>query len=281
MKMLERFTLILVASVAFSSISTAQNLKADEVVLKHLESIGTKENRAGLTSLMAIGESEFESKIPIVKGGGRAVVVSNLENLFFVISLNSKEYPFERVGFFNGKVNLPYINAGTRSMLGLFIAEHEKILSDGIFGGSMSLRWAFWDEKRKPQVKLSGTKKINDRKVYVLNYMPSGGGSSEFSVRLYFDSESFNHVRSDYRREVLRGQGVFGQANQTANAVLQLTEDFSDFKTIDGLTLPHSYQVSFLSNSNTTSNENIWRINVGEYRLNQKLTPDFFTFSTS
>jgi len=204
-------------------------------------------------------------------------VVSNPENLFFVISLNSKEYPFEKIGFFDGKATLPFINAGSRSMLGTFITEHEKVLSDGLFGGIMSLRWPFLDvEKNKPKAKLSGTKKIDGRKMYVLEFT---SGSNDFSIRLYFDGETFNHVRSEYRREVVPRQGTFGQANQQASAVVMLTEHFSDFKSVDGYTLPHAYRVNFLSNSNTASNENIWRVNVAEYRLNQKLTDDFFTFS--
>ena len=112
-----------------------------------------------------------------------------------------------------------------------------------------------------------------------MEFAPSGGGSSDFSIRLYFDSETFQHVRSEYRREVVPKQGTFGQPNQQGSAVLTLTENFSDFKSVDGYTLPHAYRVNFLSNSNTSSNENIWRIEVAEYRLNQKLLPDFFTFT--
>lgn len=279
MKIIQAFALCLFATGLSSSIALAQNLKPEEIVAKHLDSIAKKDVRDGLKTLMAVGASEFESKSPIVRGGGKAIVVSNTENLFFVISLNSKEYPYEKVGFFSGKASLPYINAGTRSLLGLFIAEHEKILSDGLFNGSMSLRWALLDvEKRKAKIKAAGTKKIGDRKAYVLDYFPASGGSNEFTIRLFFDSETFHHVRSEYRREVIRGQGVFGQANQQANAVLLFTEDFSDFKTIDGITLPHSYKVDFVSNSNTSANENIWRIRVDQYYFNQKLAPDFFTF---
>ena len=49
---------------------------------------------------MAVGISEFEAKVPLVKGGGKAIMVSDPNNLFFVMSLNSKEYPFEKVGYF-------------------------------------------------------------------------------------------------------------------------------------------------------------------------------------
>ncbi len=280
MKTIKNSALGLIAVLVLCCSASSQNLKADEIVAKHLDAIGKREKRDEIKTLMARGASEYESRIPVIKGGGKAVVVSDPDNLFFVISLNSKEYPFEKIGFFNGQPSLPFINAGNRSLLGTFVAEHEKMLSEGLFGGAMSLRWSLLNlDKKRPKIKTAGSKKVEGRKAYVLEYSPSSGGSSEFSIRLYFDAESFNHIRSEYRREVTRGQGTFGQANQQANAVLLLVEDFSDFRNIDGLTLPHAYKVDFLSNSNTSSNQYIWGIKVSDYYFNQKLAPDFFTFN--
>lgn len=280
MKVIKQFTVGMIAAAVFSFVASAQSLKTEDIIARHINAIGTKEKRDELKTLMARGVSEYESRIPVIKGGGKAIVVSNPENLFWVISLNSKEYPFEKIGYFDGKSSLPFISAGNRSLLGTFISEHEKVLSEGLFGGIMSMRWPLLAvDKRQPKLKTSGTKKIDGRKAHVLQYSPSSGGSSEFTIRLYFDSETFNHIRSEYRREVVRGQGIFGQPNQQANALLLLVEDFSDFRTIDGLTLPHSYKVDFLSNSNTSSNQYIWGIKVTDYYFNQKLTPDFFTFS--
>ncbi|MEQ1922697.1 MAG: hypothetical protein ABL952_09330 [Pyrinomonadaceae bacterium] len=280
MKKINRVFVLLLVAAVFSIGGSAQDLLPDEIIAKHLDAIGTKDARAGVKTLFALGTSEFESKIPIVKGGGRALVVSDPDNLFFIISLNSREYPFEKIGYFNGKASLPYIASGSRSLLGLFINEHIKILSDGLFGGTMSLRWALLDpELRKAKSKSAGIKKVDGKKLYAIDYLVANMGSNEFTIRLFFD-EKFNHVRSEYRREVIRGQITFGSANQQANAKLALTETFSDFRTVDGITLPYTYRVNFVSNSNSSINENEWGINVEEYRLNQKLAPDFFTFDT-
>ncbi|HVF47360.1 MAG TPA: hypothetical protein VNA17_07330, partial [Pyrinomonadaceae bacterium] len=94
MSITKHFTLLILALIAvvFVSPARSQALKADEVVSKHLDSIGPADKRAALTTIMALGYSEFEAKNPQVKGGGKAVVVSDPENLFFIISLNSKEY---------------------------------------------------------------------------------------------------------------------------------------------------------------------------------------------
>ena len=125
----------------------------------------------------------------------------------FAISLNSKNYPYEKIGYFRDKVSLPFITPGERSLLGIFINEHPRVLSDGLFAGVMSLRWPLLQfSERKSKVKSLGTKKIDGRKLYVLSYVPDGGGLDEFTIKLYFDAETFAHVRSEYHREFAPNQ---------------------------------------------------------------------------
>ncbi|MFZ1700292.1 MAG: hypothetical protein WBO10_11095 [Pyrinomonadaceae bacterium] len=277
--------LVVVACLAVVFVLTmsarAADLSAQEVVAKHLDAVGSKEKRDSITTIMAIGASEFESKTPVVKGGGRAIVVSDPDNLFWVISLNSREYPFEKIGYFRDKVSLPFISAGTRSLLGSYLADHSQILGDGLFGGVMSLRWTLLNlDKMKARLSGGGIKKIDGRKLHAVEYnsQSGGGGSANFAIKLYFDPETFYHVRTEYRFEVTSREATFGQQNQRSSAVVNLTEQFSDFKSIDGLTLPHKYNVTYATNSNTGMYENTWGIRVAEYRINQKLQPDFFTF---
>lgn len=271
-------TVMFVAVLAFST--AAQDPKAEDLIARHLEAIGKKEVRDGLKTLWAQGASEFESRLPLIKGGGKALAVSNSNNLFFVMGFNSKEYPFERVGSFDGKTVLPFISAGNRSLLGVFLNEHPKVVGDGLFFGSLSLRWIFNDPQRHgARFKSAGTKKIDGKQLHVLDYSPGAGGGEEFKVRLFFD-DAYNHVRTEYKREIQRGQGTFGQANQQANALILLTEVFSDFKKVDGFTFPHTYRVTFASNSNSVSNEQTWGFRVTQFYFNQKLAPDFFTFDT-
>ncbi|MEQ1606937.1 MAG: hypothetical protein ABL999_18895 [Pyrinomonadaceae bacterium] len=279
MKKISKFALCLIIFSTASIVAIAQNLKPEEIVAKHLEAFGKKADRDALKSVMALGASEFESNVPVVKGGGKAVVVSNPDNLFFVISLNSREYPFEKIGYFAGKANLPFITAGNRSMLGAFLSDHSIMLSEGLFGGATSMRWPLWDlEKKKPKLGGGGTKKVNDRKAYVINYDPSSGGSSEFTIKLYFDAETFNHIRTEYRYEVQPTEARFGQQNQRASGVAVLIENFSDFRSVDGFMLPHYFRAELSNNGNSGMYKNIWGVKVAEYRLNQALAADFFTF---
>ncbi len=279
MRNLKKLPLFLLIVACSSMWLSAQNLKPEEIIAKHLNAVGSKGDRDALKSIMALGASEFESNVPVVKGGGKAVVVSDPGNLFFIISLNSKEYPFEKIGYFDGKTSLPFTTAGSRSLLGSFLSDHQLMLSEGLFTGAMSMRWPLWDiQKSKPKLGGGGTKKVNDRKAYVIDYNPAGGGSPEFTIKLYFDADTFNHIRTEYRYEIQPTDGTFGQQNRRASGVAILAENFSDFKAVEGITLPHTFRAELSNNGTSGMYKNIWGIKVDEYRLNQPLAPDFFTF---
>jgi outer membrane lipoprotein-sorting protein len=275
------FLIIFIFAISFFSFSVAinaQKLKAEEIIAKHLDSIGTKENRDAVKNRFAIGLSQFESKLPSLKAAGKAILVSDANNLFFVTSFNSKEYPFEKIGIFAEKVNLPFVSAGARSPLGAFIADHSKILSDGLFSGGISSTWQLLSSESKiERFKSGGTKKIDGRKAYALDYYPSGG-SPDFSVRLYFDTETFQHLRTEYIRTIPPKQATFGVLGTQTGVRLELTENFGDFKKAGDLTLPHSYKLQYLSNSNSGVYEFNWVITISEYRFNQKLDDGFFNF---
>jgi hypothetical protein len=258
---------------------SAQNLTSDQIFEKHLESIGSKDKRLGLKTLFAAGAGEFESRRPLVKGGGKAVVVSDPENLYYLMGLNSNDYPFEKVGMFGNKISLPFISAGSRSLLGSFLNEHPKVLSDSLFSGSMSLRWITnVAGNKKLRMKSAGMKKVAGRQLRAVDVQSSTKGPDDFKIRLFFDAETFRHVRTEYRREIQVERIVFGQQNQQASSRLDLTEEFSDFKEVDGLTLPYHYKVTFSSNSNADMHENSWTIRVVQYYINPNLAADFFTF---
>ncbi len=108
-KFTEAFLVVLLLNLSVFSLK-AQELKAEEVISKHLDSIGTKEKRDEIKNRLVVGTSEFESKLPSRKTTGKAIFVSEVNNLFFVSSFNSKEYPYEKIGFFKGKMDLPYVN---------------------------------------------------------------------------------------------------------------------------------------------------------------------------
>ena len=274
--------IVVFAIMAFGVMTSfGQDLKTDEIIAKHLESIGTKEKLAGIKNRLVMGASSFESKLPSKKTGGKALIVSEGTNLYFIASFASKEYPFEKIGYFNDKMSLPFVTSGARSPLGAFIADHEKVLSDGVMTGSMSNTWILinW-QKYKATIRSGGTKKIDGRKAYVLDYFPKGGGSGEFTIKMFFDAENFRHIRSEYRHEISPKQDTFGQLGRQGGLKMRLTENFADFKDADGLMLPHSYTLNYQTDSNSGTFEYIWGVAVTQYMFNRKLEDNFFTFET-
>src|SRR5262245_13354978 len=129
--------ILLVVLITTGAVLSAigQDLSADDIIAKHLDSIGTKAKRDEIKNRIALGTSSFESKLPPKKTVGKALIASDATDLYFLASLASKEYPFEKIGYFNTKISLPFVVAGARSPLGAFLADHEKILSDGLFAG--------------------------------------------------------------------------------------------------------------------------------------------------
>jgi hypothetical protein len=257
----------------------AQEMTAEKLMEQHLNSIAAKDKRDAIKNRMAVGTSLFQSKLPLKQAGGKAVVASDNDNLMFITSFNSQEYPFEKIGYFNKNINLPFVTAGSRSPLGAFIADHERVLSDGLFTGAISGVWPLMDPSSvRDRVKYGGTKKVGDRKAYVLEYFPKNTGSSEFSLRLYFDAENFRHLRSEYRDQINPKQDTFGTLGRQAGVTIKLTEDFTDFRTVDGVTLPYSYSANYLTDSNSGVFEYTWTIKIQQYLLNQNLAPGFFSF---
>ncbi len=276
---LKFLSLSFIAVVCAVSSLDAQNLTAEEILAKHLDSIGTTAKRQSLKNIFAAGFSGFEAKVPVAKGRGKMVVVSDPNNLYFLMSLNSREYPYEKVGMFGDKVSLPFSSAGNRSLLGAFLFEHSQILSENLFCGSMSMRWmSRISDTKKLKLKAAGMKKIDGNQTYVIDALGAASGTSDFTVRLYFSADTFRHVRTEYHREVQIGNVAFGKQNQLANGKLDLREEFSDFKEVDGLTLPYSYKVTFESNDGNQTYETQWFMHVQTYYLNQNLASDFFTF---
>jgi len=277
-KLIKLFLAALLVNICVFSVKS-QDLKAEEIISKHLDSIGTKEKRDGIKNRLVGGTSEFESKLPNRKTAGKAIFVSEANDLFFLSSFNSKEYPFEKIGFFKGKQNLPFVTAGTRSPLGAFIADHNKILSDGLLTGSISQTWLLLNlQEQKGTLKSAGTKKIGGQETHVLSYFTKDGGSTEFSIKLFFDKQNFRHVRTEYHHTIAARQETFGVLGTQTGVKLSLIETFADFKDEGGLTLPHSYKILYLTDSNSGTYEYNWGFAISKYLFNQNLAPDFFSF---
>lgn len=269
--------------ILFVSVFNAQDLKVEDVISKHTASIGIVEKRKDLKNMMLLGFSQFESKLPQRKSAGKLAIVSNPSNLLFISSFVSESYPFEKIGFFEGKINVPFVTPGIRSPLGDFLHEHPSLLNKGLFTGSMSLNWSLLeDNQSRNKFKFAGTKKLDGRKAYLIDCF-NEGTSEDFKIRLFFDSETFQHIRSEYKEEFAGKEVPF--SSRTTNTlgqdngyVVHLIESFSEFKTYEDITLPSLMKVHYMGSSTKGTYEYDWTFKVNDVKFNQTLKDDFFNF---
>lgn len=256
----------------------AQKMKPEDILAKHLDSIGTAEDRAATKSLIAVGSAEIKiiTKItnPVV---GRIVIASAGMKNFWGMNLNSTDYPSEKFSYDGKNAKVGMVRLGNRSTLGSFVQSNDLMLEQGLFGGTLSNSWAMLNAaNRKAKLSFDGKKKINGKVTYVLNYLPKGGG--DIDVNLYFDAESFRHVRTEYKRVSSAGIGARPEDSTKFNENrITLTEDFSDFKPEGKLMLPHSYRISYLTTGNSKGSTEIeWTFILTEFAANQNLSDGTF-----
>ena len=258
---------------------------ADELVAQHLDSIASVKTRADMKNHLVQGPVEYKI---LVGGagvlGGKAVLVSEGKKFQFMMKLTNNEYRGEQIVFDGDKDKVAFSTARqTRSALGNFLFVQDAGIREGLLGGTLSTAWPLLNlGERKPKLSFGGLKKIDGQELYELRYRPRK--SSDLEIQLYFDPQTYRHVETVYSYSVSQGLtgvspsspqggvpvpgsmdtggsvGAPGSSPETAAARQQLTryrlqEKFSDFKTVDGVTLPTHYDIQFtqeLQNGSTT-----------------------------
>ena len=268
---------ILFITLIFAASTFAQKMKAEDVLAKHLESIAMAEARAAVKSQVLIGEVtiKFISQKNLT-AQGRIVMASAAEKNFPGMSLNASDYPSEKFSYDGKKTKIGFVRNGVRSVLGNFVASNDVIIKESLFGGTLSTSWVLHDlASKKAKLSFDGTKKINGKEVYVLGYSPKS--TSDVDIKLFFDKETFRHVRTEYKRTSSAGIGVRPeQSSGFSESRLTVTEDFSDFKTEKNLTLPHTYRLFYSVTGQNGTSEIEWLFNLTEFSFNQSLAPNTF-----
>ena len=269
--------LLLLSPLCGTKQAQAQKLKAEEIIAKHLEALGGAETLHSVTTRIESGTVVATFKTPTTAElGGRAVLASEgQKNVLAMIFQNStSNYPHEKVGYDGRDVSGSYVRPGIRSTLGEFLLTHKNIVKQGLFGGSLSQAWTLLDPDRKIKVEAGGSKKIGDRQAYVLKCYPTG---SDLKVTMYFDAETFQHLRTEYERSVVAQMGSNPETSASqAETRYKLTEEFSDFKKEGGLTLPHGYKIQLEILGRNGSFRAFWDLTLSQFQFNQKIDPVTF-----
>jgi hypothetical protein len=276
----------------------AADLKPEDLVARHLDSLGTPAARAAVKSRVVQGTARFKI---LVGGGnqveGRGAVVSEEHKVNLMLKFNT-DYRGEQ---FISDGDKSYIAATTadhrRTAFGEFVKSQTLLLQEGLLGGALSTNWSLLSlEHSRPHLSYGGMKKVDGRQLMDLSYQSRK--SSDVEIHLYFDPETYRHVMTVYTLTAATGFGtsvpsLSDQAGLTTSSNLPggdptqsskqreirytLEERFSDFAATDGITLPSHYNIHFtqeLQNGNTSVYE--WDMTTNEVSNNMTLDPKNF-----
>jgi hypothetical protein len=273
-------TFIVAAHVAAqnSEPNKLPKMSAEEIISKHLASIGDQSTLASVKSRIMVGVGVFTAKTRAGRIGGPAQLASTGDKFLLAVMLNSNDYPYEKVGFDGKDVTTGILPDGGLSPLAEFLKSNKLIVRRGLLGGVLSQGWPLLSERREVKLESAGTAKIGDRTLYKLKLTASGMG--EMTVALYFEPGTFRHVRTEYSYRT--GQLTSPNPNRpnqlggTSPGYYLLTEDFSNFSKVDNLVLPLSYVLEYTTDAGKTLT---WQINFSQAYNNQPLEASVFRVS--
>jgi hypothetical protein len=255
-----------------------QKLKLEELIAKHLASIGTPEALAAAHSRTMTGMAQVIFR---VRGAGmlsgKGNVISDGHKYLIGMDFGVVNYPGDDLAFDGEEVTVNNINPGRRSNLGEFIYQHDALLKEGLLGGTMTTAWPLLDlASRQPKLNYTGLKKIEGRSLHELKYRARKGGG-DLQISLYFEPETYRHVGSHYRLVVpsRMGSNPLDSANQR-ETVYTIDETLGNFATVDSLTLPHFDKLTMTMEGPNGSFLTEWNIQIEKVEQNQQIDPGTF-----
>ena len=256
---------------------TTDKLTIEVVLAKHLESIGSAQNRKAVTTRIISGRSFVVFRTdPTGQAFGKAVLASDGPKNLIGFSFYSPVYPREQFSYNGSSANAAYVTPGIRSSLGSFLAIHEFILKHGLMGGTLSSAWPLLDlSGQKGRVEYVGLKKVKDQLLHEIKYQPRSG--SECQVIIFLNERTFEHVRTEYSRVVPAQMGDRSYGNVTTReSRYKMVEEFADFKVENGLNLPHTYRIEFAADTQSGTFLAEWTATLTTFMFNEPIDPAAF-----
>ena len=245
-----------VAVVVMFSVSLAKDeIQATDLVKQNLNSIGTEQARAAVKNRAVEGTLQFR----ILSGGsgtqdGKEVLLSEGDKLVSLLKLPNPSYHGERFVSDGKKTVIAQLKPAVYSNLGQFVLTHNEILTEGLWGGTLSTGWALANlDDHKAKLKYQGLKKVEGRELHRLDYVPR---HSDLTIQLYFEPETLRHVLSVYELTIKPQMGLTEEETALQQETrYRLEERFADFKTTDNLTFPGKWTIQFTSEVPESNNQ--------------------------
>lgn len=282
------FVLLVAVGFCILPARADDKLTPEELVAKHLESIGSAEARAKVNgtrikgscsvAVRLCGEGQVDGEVMMA-----STDAANLINMNF----EAAAYAQEALRYDGKKFATSQLKPGSRTCLAQFFLENEVLFKEGLVGGVLSEAWPLLNvAERNPKLEYSGLKKVGAKQLHALKYNPRKG--SDVKITLYFDAASFRHVRTDYSRTIYPseqrriaggGPGLPPAQNQQASPTrIEAYEEFADFKEESGLNLPHTYKFHLAIQSEVRPAVVDWVFNLKDYSFTSPLDAADFTF---
>jgi len=269
-------------SLIFSSVlahsSAVDKLTSDEVVAKHLASIGSTEDIAAAHTRVATGATQARLRLTntAVELSGPAQLASDGDKFLLAMVFQSNNYPHEKASFDGENQVIGVLTQGGRSPLGNFLSSQPSLMKHGLIGGVLSSAWPLYNlAKRNAKLSYSGMDKIDGKPVHRLKYVPRNTG--DLIINLYFDATTFQHVRSQYEYVVSARQGGVAEASASQRDTrYKLVEEFTDFQATGKLMLPHTYTIDLTIEAPNRTQTMQWTINLQQFAFNETIDPKVF-----
>ena len=242
-------------------------MTAEQVIAEHVQSIGSPEALASLKTLAFVGTTSVDFIQGMYgKMNGQSMMVSDGKKVSIVLKFGDINYPGEYFAYDGNEVSVGHINPLQRSPVADFIFQHNGIMKDGLLGGVLSRAWPLLNFQEDQAWLKYDDVKIDDRHLHEIEYKPKKS-LRDVKIKLYFDWETFHHVRTEYRVRVRddmsaspggagsrtgsfeRGgtvdDGFRALSQGLPDSIYVLVEKFDDFKKIGAMTFPHSYTIDY------------------------------------
>lgn len=269
----------LLPSTADAKTKADDKMKAEDVIAKHLEALGPQAARDAAKTRIVGGSSRAIFKARSSSGAidGQVVIASDENKVILGMKFDAPNYPGERFGFDGRKFTVGHLTPGVRSQMGNFALTNDEIFKEGLMGGTLTSAWALLNfSERKAKVEYSGTDKINDRLVHKLKYYPNKG--SDLKITLFFDAETFQHVRTQYDRVVGARLGSGGPESSASQRETRykIVEEFGDYKEEGKLKLPHSYKLQLEIDKTGGGSFDRWEMTLDQFAFDQDIDERMF-----
>jgi zinc protease len=191
-----------------SAPASAPALTADQILENYIKAIGGRENWKKLTTRISTGTID----VPAMNLSGLVTVREKAPNRsIFTVNFNGAVFQqgFDgTIGWSNDPQN------GLREQAGEELAETKR---DSDFYHPLDLKQMY------SKITLTGTDKIDDRDAYIVEASSADLGTD----KIYFDTQNGLVLRIVGQHHTMDGPATF-------------TEDFSDFREVDGIKLPYT-----------------------------------------